>query len=130
GTVWEERFKSVLVEGAGQSAQGPGGLAAVAAYIDLNAVRAGLVDDPAKYRWSSYGEAVAGDAEAREGLAVCLGEPGAWRWGQQRIWGEFFQARRELFSAGRKSAARKMRGAEWGELRSAQDLRSGGIDPH
>ncbi|HUF60844.1 MAG TPA: hypothetical protein VMN36_02110, partial [Verrucomicrobiales bacterium] len=32
GTVWEERFKSVLVEGAGQSAQGPGGLAAVAAY--------------------------------------------------------------------------------------------------
>ncbi|HUF64302.1 MAG TPA: chemotaxis protein CheW, partial [Verrucomicrobiales bacterium] len=43
---------------------------------------------------------------------------------------EFFQARRELFSAGRKSAARKMRGAEWGELRSVRDLRTGGIEPH
>jgi hypothetical protein len=32
----------------------------MAAYIDLNPVRAGMVDDPADYRWSSYGEAVCG----------------------------------------------------------------------
>jgi hypothetical protein len=45
----------------------------MAAYIDLNPVRAGMVEDPAEYRWSSYGEAVGGGAKgngkkAREGL--------------------------------------------------------------
>ena len=66
GTLWEERFKSVIVES---------GLAArtMAAYIDLNPVRAGMVKDPADYRWSSYGEAVGGGRKgngkkAREGL--------------------------------------------------------------
>ena len=66
GTLWEERYKSVIVES---------GIAArtMAAYIDLNPVRAGMVTDPAEYRWSSYGEAVGGGAKgngkkAREGL--------------------------------------------------------------
>jgi REP element-mobilizing transposase RayT len=58
GTLWEERFKSVLVEGAGNV------LATMAAYIDLNPVRAGLVDDPMEYRWCGYGEAVTGDKRA------------------------------------------------------------------
>ncbi len=45
----------------------------IAAYIDLNPVRAGMVVDPAEYRWSSYGEAVGGGnkgngKKAREGL--------------------------------------------------------------
>ena len=40
GTLWEERFRSVLIEGTGPA------LATVAAYIDLNPVRAGLVHDP------------------------------------------------------------------------------------
>jgi hypothetical protein len=35
----------------------------MAAYIDLNPVRAGMVEDPADYRWSSYGEAVGGGAK-------------------------------------------------------------------
>lgn len=44
------------------------------AYIDLNSVRAGIVADPAEYRWRSYGEAVSGGPKgngkkAREGLA-------------------------------------------------------------
>ncbi len=51
GTLWEERFKSVIVEN-GVPAR------TVAAYIDLNPVRAGMVRDPADYRWSGYGEAV------------------------------------------------------------------------
>jgi hypothetical protein len=39
----------------------------------LNPVRAGVVKDPADYRWSSYGEAVGGGTKgngkkAREGL--------------------------------------------------------------
>jgi putative transposase len=67
GTLWEDRFKSVIVED---------GVAArtMSAYIDLNPVRAGMVRDPADYRWSSYGEAVGGGKKgngkkAREGLA-------------------------------------------------------------
>jgi REP element-mobilizing transposase RayT len=66
GTLWEDRFKSVIVED---------GVAArtMAAYIDLNPLRAGMVVDPADYRWSSYGEAVGGGMKgngkkAREGL--------------------------------------------------------------
>jgi hypothetical protein len=53
GTLWEDRYKSVIVED---------GIAArmMAAYIDLNPVRAGMVKDPAEYRWSSYGEALGG----------------------------------------------------------------------
>jgi REP element-mobilizing transposase RayT len=66
GTLWEERFKSVIVE-SGVAAR------TMAAYIDLNPVRAGMVKDPADYRWSSYGEAVGGGTKgngrkAREGL--------------------------------------------------------------
>ena len=66
GTLWEERFRSVLVEGAGES------LAMMSAYIDLNPVRAGMVSDPKDYRWSGYAEAVAGKTSARQGLAVVV----------------------------------------------------------
>lgn len=61
GTLWEERYKSVLIGG-------PGALLTIAAYIDLNAVRAGLVDDPADYRFCGYGEAVGGSRSARQGI--------------------------------------------------------------
>jgi REP element-mobilizing transposase RayT len=76
GTLWEERFKSVIVE-SGVAAR------TMAAYIDLNPVRAGMVADPAEYRWSSYGEAVGGGPKgngkkAREGLVrACIGHEGA-----------------------------------------------------
>jgi hypothetical protein len=68
GTLWEDRFHSVIVQG---------GLAArtMAAYIDLNPVRAGMCVDPAEYRWSSYGEAVGGGrgaGKARSGLVRAL----------------------------------------------------------
>jgi len=53
GTLWAERFKSVLVEGKGNPLQ------TMAAYIDLNPVRAGIVDDPKDYRFCGYAEAVA-----------------------------------------------------------------------
>jgi len=56
GHLWEDRFKSVIVED---------GVAAktMAAYIDLNPVRAGMVKNPEEYRWSSYGEAIGGGAK-------------------------------------------------------------------
>jgi hypothetical protein len=70
GALWESRFKSVLVED---------GIAAktMAAYIDLNPVRAGMVADPAEYRWSSYGEAMGGGPKgngrkARAGLVRAI----------------------------------------------------------
>jgi putative transposase len=63
GTLWHDRFKSVLVEES-ESAQ-----VTVAAYIDLNPVRAGVVDDPKVYRWSGYGEAVGRGGRSLEGLS-------------------------------------------------------------
>jgi hypothetical protein len=83
GTLWEDRFKSVLIEpptSAQSVRQGAGALATIAAYIDLNAVRAGIVLDPKDYRWCGYGEAVAGKKKARAGLATALGEEGFVEW--------------------------------------------------
>ena len=64
GTLWEERYKSTLVEGSGAP------LAMVAAYVDLNPVRAKLVTDPKDYRWCGYAQAVAGVKMARAGIEV------------------------------------------------------------
>lgn len=52
----------MLVEGSEAS------LRTVAAYIDLNPVRAGLVDDPRDYRFCGYAEALAGAKRARNGI--------------------------------------------------------------
>jgi putative transposase len=70
GNLWEETFKSVVVEDGVASRT-------MAAYIDLNPVRAGMVEDPADYRWSSYGEAVGGGGKgdgkkARAGLVRAI----------------------------------------------------------
>ena len=62
GAFWASRFKAVLIEDK-QSL-----VSTVAAYVDLNPVRAGLVEDPKDYRFSGYGEAVAGCAGPRERL--------------------------------------------------------------
>jgi len=48
GTLWGERFKSLIVEN-GET------LINCLAYIDLNPLRAGLVDRPEDYRWNSIG---------------------------------------------------------------------------
>ena len=185
GTLWEERFKSVLVEN-GECAK-----ATVAAYIDLNPVRAKIVADPKDYRWSGYGEACGGSRIARAGLIAVhdsrhYEQTGAWRHvstryrvllyteGEER-WAAYggrvvrkgiesdevdkviensgkltiqavlrcrvryftdgmafggkafvdrvFNDNRRFFSPGRKDGARKMRFAEWGELRVARALR-------
>ena len=62
GTLWAERFKSVLVEDQ------PGVVETLAAYIDLNPVRAGLTDDSKDYRFCGYAAALAGNKLARAGL--------------------------------------------------------------
>jgi hypothetical protein len=68
GTLWMDRFKSVLVED-GEA------LRTMALYIDLNPVRAGLVEDPKDYRWTGYGEAVGGSKRARRGLCRVMEAP-------------------------------------------------------
>ncbi len=72
GTLWAERFRSVLVEGKGEVLQ------TMAAYIDLNCVRAGLANDPKDYRFGGYAEAVAGNAAARQGIRSIFGGGMAW----------------------------------------------------
>lgn len=46
GTLWESRFRSCLVDSERYALT-------VYRYIELNPVRAAMVDDPAHYRWSS-----------------------------------------------------------------------------
>lgn len=48
GTLWEGRFKSSVIESERY-------LLTCYRYIECNPVRAGLVQDPGAYRWSSYG---------------------------------------------------------------------------
>jgi hypothetical protein len=68
GTLWSERFKSLLLESKRGRA-----VSTVAAYIDLNSVRAGLATDPKDYRFCGYAEAVAGGESARAGLQRIIG---------------------------------------------------------
>ena len=181
GVLWEARFKSIVVEGHWNS------LLKVAAYIDLNSVRAGLADDPKDYRWCGYSEAVAGDRAARKGLssALCDLKPGA-HWGdtgpryrkilfgigegnqvragltQEAVAKVFeaggklslaqllrcrvryfsdglavgresfveslFNVLREHFSHGREDGSRRMKGGDWGEMRTARALQVKPID--
>lgn len=79
GTLWAERFKSVLVEATS------GVMRTMAAYIDLNPVRAGLVNDPKDYRFCGYAEAIAGFKPARQGLVQLIegGRAHDWNWTQE-----------------------------------------------
>lgn len=72
GTIWSDRFKSLIVEPSEEA------LSTVAAYIDLNPVRAELVNDPAAYGFSSYGRAVAGDRLARRGYVEVFCQAAPW----------------------------------------------------
>jgi len=98
GTLWEDRFKSILIEGAGNA------LSTMAIYIDLNPVRAGMVRDPADYRWCGYAQGIAGVRLAREGLAVVVaatrgdGNPAV----PQRVMAEY---RLQLFGRGESRGA-------------------------
>jgi hypothetical protein len=45
----------------------------MAAYIDLNPIRARMVEDPRDHRWSGYGEAMGGSRIAREAIRRLCG---------------------------------------------------------
>ena len=106
GTLWMDRFRSVLVEGKGNP------LLAMAAYIDLNAVRAGMVVDPKDYRWCGYAEALGGNKECQRGICRVTGrnmgekdwvKSGA-REGYRQI---LFSVGREVKTADGKAVARR-----------------------
>jgi len=74
GTLWEERFRSVVVNPEGSEDGSLGPMArVVAAYIDLNPVRAGLVEAPEKYPWCGWARAVTGDEESLSGIRMLMG---------------------------------------------------------
>jgi putative transposase len=93
GPLWSDRFKSVLIEPEGRVVE------TMAAYIDLNCVRAGLQTDPKEYRFCGYAEAVAGNTAARRGIRFTVGG---------RSWGETQAAYRQMLfgtGAGTRHAA-------------------------
>jgi len=103
GTLWESRFKSVLFEGSRRA------LWTLAAYIDLNAVRARIVSDSQDYRFCGYAEAVAGVKLAREGLIRVMQSPD----GTMANWPRLVRHYRHLlYKRGAKEADRNRGGIE------------------
>ncbi len=121
GTLWAERFKSVLVEDE------PMALSTIAAYIELNPVRAGLVDDPSEYRYCGYAEAMGGFGPARAGIKSLFGVRESWAavGGRYRVVifgkGQSFDASRPGRSIDANKAARVMN--EGGKVSREEALR-------
>jgi putative transposase len=69
GTLWDSRYKSSLVQAETY-------LLLCQRYIELNPVRAAMVDDPAHYRWTSYranGLGIADNRISPHALYLALG---------------------------------------------------------
>lgn len=84
GTLWEGRFRSCLMQAESH-------LLACQRYIELNPVRAGMVEHPAEYRWSSYRVNAQGEASAcvqAHAVYVGLGSDAA---GRQAVYRELFR---------------------------------------
>ena len=66
GTIWEGRFRSILLEGSFRA------LTTVAGYIHLNPVRAAVVERAEDSNWTGYGAGFKGDAVAQAGLCALV----------------------------------------------------------
>ena len=80
GHVFQGRFRSSIIDSENY-------LFEAMRYIDLNAVRAGLVKDPSKYRWSSCRHLARGEADElldTHELYECLGDTAQERRGAYR----------------------------------------------
>lgn len=88
GALWAPRFLSRQVLAGKRFPQEQ--LKLIAAYIDLAPVRAGLVENPADYRWSGFGAAMDGDAVAQAGLCTLMKCPSdAWDESVAAAYGEW-----------------------------------------
>ena len=101
GHLWDDRFKSVLVEGRSGNAEHPGALWVMAQYIELNAVRAGIVDEAIAYRWCGAAEAVAGNTEAQQGICSIFPQSSDWA-ETRRVYCAMLATHLENNSAGRQ----------------------------
>lgn len=72
GTLWMERFKSVLVEDTLEARR------IIGTYIDLNSIRAEMVEDPKDYRHCGYAAAIGGDQRCQKGIMQIMGMD-SWR---------------------------------------------------
>ena len=80
GTLWDSRSKSSLVQAETY-------LLTCQRYIELNPVRAAMVEDPAHYRWTSYRSNALGQQDARltpHPLYLSLGRSNKGRQGAYR----------------------------------------------
>ena len=86
GTLWESRYKSSVV-------QWDGYLLACSRYIELNPVRAGMVERVEDYRWSSFGLRFTTNAQD-DWLDVhsCYEALGLTQLGRQQAYRAFFEA--------------------------------------
>ena len=117
GTIWAARYKSVIVEDAPES------LMRVAAYIDLNPVRAEIVSDPKDYRWCGYAAGLAGVRSARSGLVELFSN--------SRDYVEAIKSYR-LILFGEGYGAKRLGGQDGGRIsaeRVEQIIRNGGEVP-
>lgn len=81
GTLWDSRYKSSLIQAETY-------LLTCQRYIELNPVRAAMVDDPAHYRWTSYCANGLGQSSALltpHPLYLALGENGSVRQEAYRV---------------------------------------------
>ena len=114
GTLWEDRYRSVAVEIQDLATFGHAARI-VAAYIDLNPVRAGMVEDPAEYEWSGYGRAVRGEKACVRGVVGL--------WGRQKgVKGALAEYRMFLFEEGSEESQEtqdnKTRDPRTGEMKT------------
>ena len=123
GPLWAERFTSVLVQG-GQA------LAALAAYVDLNPIRAGLCTDPKDYRYCGYAEAVAKPSSPRRsGIRSAMGLADTASWNEVASYYRKFLFQTGLQSENKKRAGfdlqtvRRVVEQEEGQLSVAESLR-------
>ena len=128
GTLWMGRFKSVVVEGSRDPVSSVknqvDALKVMAAYIDLNPVRAELVEQAGDYRWSGWSGAQGGDKEAVEGLCDVVGcGVSQWEARGKAAYGLWVSETR------RQVRARKAKGGEAAEVDLMETIRafSGGL---
>jgi REP-associated tyrosine transposase len=91
GPLWDSRYKSSLVQAKTY-------LLACQRYIELNPVRAAMLEDPARYRWTSYRANALGQPDARltrHALYRALGQDDKARQGAYRA---LFRAQLDLVS--------------------------------
>ncbi|MFM7181201.1 MAG: transposase [Verrucomicrobiales bacterium] len=116
GTLWEDRYRSVAVEIQDLATLGAAARI-VSAYIDLNPVRAGMVEDPKDYEWCGYARALVGEKESEKGLLRV--------WGKQRgLKGALAEYRVYLFEEGNEDPASR---EGYAGARKIQDPRTGEI---